>query len=262
VNLGFTIKNPPPIYYVVEINITEILTPRSFYPRLRLGLITVDKYELEDLILYCRIKYTIIRGYYFTGTSVSVSDFVNRMYTRKQRAEGVERDVIKKALNSIYGNTLRKGYKRELHKFFDTDEFQEYISRHSDRIEHFDPKKRQVWLNKCLDTSSNHCQIGAAILSYSKHIMNKYLNCADAEGIPVYMSNNDSIMIPTCCVHKFQKWISGKIGDLHVENQSNEAIVIRANCYYMSDSWFRYSGKCHSHIATMDDIRSFYLSLL
>jgi hypothetical protein len=183
------------------------------------------------------------------------------MYTRKHKASGIEKDVIKKCLNSIYGNTLKKGYKRELHKFFDTDEaFEKYVSRHSERIEHFDPKKRQVWLNKCLDTSSNYCQIGSAILSYSKHIMNRYLNYADAEGIPLYLSNTDSLLIPTKDVSKFQKWISSKIGDLHIERQTSQAIVIRANLYYLCDDHFRSSGYSHSDIAASGNIKEWFLS--
>jgi hypothetical protein len=39
-------------YYMFEIDIVEIGTPRSFYPLLKLGSITVDKYELVGIDKY------------------------------------------------------------------------------------------------------------------------------------------------------------------------------------------------------------------
>jgi hypothetical protein len=63
-------------------------------------------------------------------------------------------------------------------------------------------------------------------------------------------------------VDKFQKYIGGRIGELHVEHESKEAIIIRANSYYMDDSWFRYSGKSHCEIEAMGSIRSYYKGLL
>jgi hypothetical protein len=92
--------------------------------------------------------------------------------------------------------------------------------------------------------------------------MNQYLNYCEHEGINVYMSNTDSVAIPTKDVHKFQRWLGPKLGQLHIEIESREAIIIRANCYYMSDDWFRFSGKSHDEIRATGDIRSFYKELL
>jgi hypothetical protein len=250
-------------YYVIEIRITDIATPRSFYPKLEIGVITVDRYELEDLIRYCGIKYNILRGYYWNGRTINVAEFIKRLYKKKQAAIGVQRDCIKKALNSIYGNCLKKGYKKELHKYFETDaDFQRCLVKNAGRIHNYDEAERKIWLQRTLDLSSNHCQLGSAVLSMSKRIMNRYFDILDSAGVPCYVSNTDSLLMPTNQVHLLQKYIGDELGMLHIECKTDEAIVIRSNLYYISDEHFRSAGITHKSIVDSGSIKQYFIGRL
>jgi hypothetical protein len=96
----------------------------------------------------------------------------------------------------------------------------------------------------------------------SKAMMYELFTECDALGIPVYLSNVDSILIPTSDVHKLKHRIGNEIGDLKVECSSDEAIVVRANCYYMSDSHYRSSGIPHKSIEQTGDVKLWFLNRL
>jgi hypothetical protein len=63
-------------YYVVAIDITSFV-PCWYYPMIAAGQRIVDKYELEDLVTHCHIRYTILRGYYFVGRTVNCRQYIN-----------------------------------------------------------------------------------------------------------------------------------------------------------------------------------------
>jgi hypothetical protein len=163
------------------------------------GLRTVDKYELEVLIKYCQIEYDAICGYYFEGPTVNVSEYINELYEIKRDAVSDDSEkAAKRALNSSFGMSLKKGYgTRKLKRFANKTEFEQYILRRWGRVEKYDLKNLEVVLNQCLDDNFNHAVIGVMILSMSKRTMNKLFDECDSLGIKVFMSNVDSTSIPT-----------------------------------------------------------------
>jgi hypothetical protein len=152
----------------------------------------------------------------------------------------------KLALNSLFGMSLKKRYgTRKLKQFANRTDFEQYILRRWGRVERFDPKNLEVVLNKCFDDNFNYAGIGVMILSMSKRTMNKLFDECDALGIPVYMSNIDSILIPTSDIKKLQHRIGNEMGELKLECSGNESIVIRPNLYYMNNDHYRSPGIPH-----------------
>jgi hypothetical protein len=57
----------------------------------------------------------------------------------------------------------------------------------------------------------------------SKRIMNRFFDILDRNGVPVYMSNTDSILLPSKDVHLLQEHIGTGLGQLHLERSTDEA---------------------------------------
>jgi hypothetical protein len=72
------------------------------------------------------------------------------------------------------------------------------------------------------------------------------------------MSNTDSLMVPTADVPKLSHHIGDAMGSLKVEKASDDAIVIRANLYYMSDTHYRSSGIPHSQTEETGDVMGWF----
>jgi hypothetical protein len=249
-------------YYILDIDITS-LKDCPFYSYIKPGRRIADRFEIEDISKYCGAKYRIIRGYVFGGPVVKVSQFIEELAAKKQSAVGDERDEYKKALNCIYGKCLAKGYKTEWRQYFDsTEEFQKYISKHWARVERFNARKREVWLDECLNNTFNYAQIGVMILSMSKRIMNELFVECQAKGIDVLLHNTDSILIPSDKVELLRHRIGSKLGQLHLEMAGDEAIIVRPNCYYISDNHYRAAGVPHAKIEATGDIKKWFIKQL
>jgi hypothetical protein len=251
------------VYFVVRIDITQH-NYCWFIPYVKDGLRTVDKYELQFLVKYCNIKYDIKCGLYWCGSTVNVSEYINELYDVKRDAiDDDERKAAKLALNSLFGMTLKKGYRtRKMKRFATKTELTQYIQRRWGRVERFDMNKLEVVLNQCLDDTFNYAHIGTAILSMSKTLMYELFTECDSLNIPVYMSNVDSILIPTVDVPKLQHRIGNEIGMLKVEYSSKEAIVVRPNLHYLSNQHYRSSGIPHKTIEETGNIRAWFLDRL
>jgi hypothetical protein len=80
-------------YYVVAIDITSF-DPCWYYPMIANGPPIVDRYELEDLVTYCHIRCTILRGYYFTGRTVNCRSYIEDLYERKLEARRMKNELL------------------------------------------------------------------------------------------------------------------------------------------------------------------------
>jgi hypothetical protein len=76
------------------------------------------------------------------------------------------------------------------------------------------------------------------------------------------LSNTDSILLPTEHVAKLAEFIGTGLGQLHLEKQAPEAIIIRANLYYLGDDHIRSAGIPHSTIEASGNVRGWFLSKL
>jgi hypothetical protein len=249
-------------YYILDI---EILSCRScwMYPFIKTGRRVCDKIELEDITRYCGVKYKIIRGYVFGGPVITCNTFIEELAERKQKASGAERQQLKMALNSICGKLLRKGYKTRKHKHItDKSHFRKFIAKHWARLDRFDEEKREVFLNECLDSTFNFATVGVMVLSMSKRIMNELFTECQAKNIDVLLSNTDSILIPTDKLELLRHRIGPRLGQLHVETSSCEAVIVKANKYYLSPEHYRAAGTPHATIEAGDNVRQWFIDRL
>ena len=181
----------------------------------------VDNYELEDLIKFQQIKFTIKRGYYWTGARTDLfSKEMKRIYDLRvlyKKQKNPLQLVLKLLMNSTYGKTIQKPIKTELvykqvekmHKngkmYNDAARFlnknsalvKEYYNI-SDNIVCFD-------VNKSFDDFYVPNLIGVQILSMSKRIMNEVMCLAEDLGIMIYYQDTDSMHIPVKDVPRLEE---------------------------------------------------------
>jgi hypothetical protein len=251
-------------FYVVEIDITKINRDRWFYNKLRTGRHILDKYYIEDLVKYCNIEYSVLRGYIWVQgvEDRAAKDYITKLYAKKQDSSGSQRDIYKKMLCSLCGSTMVRGYDTVKRKMFHTDEqFRKYIHRNHSRVIRIENDGRIVYLSKGIDDRFNHCHVGCAILSMSKRIMNEIFDHCDTQGVDVYYSATDSLLIPSNKIDVLTDRIGPELGQLHIET-SGSAVIVRSGLYYLNDNHYRCSGISHEKVASMENIREYYVSLL
>ena len=183
----------------------------------------VDNYELEDLIKFQEIEYTIKRGYYWTGAKSDLfSKEMKRIYDLRvqyKKQKNPLQLVLKLLMNSTYGKTIQKPIKTDLvykqikkesrskspeRRFY--DEAARYNKKNSALIKEYYTVSNNIVcfeVNKSFDDFFVPNLIGVQILSMSKRIMNEVM-CLAEEGdgpskdghIMIYYQDTDSIHIP------------------------------------------------------------------
>jgi hypothetical protein len=63
-------------------------------------------------------------------------------------------------------------------------------------------------------------------------------------------------------VTKLKHRIGDAMGQLHVEASGTDAVVIRANLYYLNDNHYRSCGIPHKRIEATGDIRGWFMQKL
>ena len=187
----------------------------------------IDNYELEDLIKFQQIEFTIKRGYYWTGARSDLfSNEMKRIYDLRvqyKKQKNPLQLVLKLLMNSTYGKTIQKPITSELvYKqvkknkngviYNDAARFnkknaaliKEYY-RVSNNIMCFD-------VNKSFDDFFVPNLIGVQILSMSKRIMNEVMCLAEDLGIMIYYQDTDSMHIPVKDVPRLEDEYYKKYG--------------------------------------------------
>ena len=165
-------------------------------------IINVDKITLEELIKYHKIKFDIIRGYYFNeGRNYKLKDTIKHLFnTRlKAKSEGnAIQEVYKLTMNSSYGKTLLKPINTEI-KYVPMKEYDEFVSKYYSWIESADlmpcGRKYRFKLIKSINKHFNLAQCGVEVLSMSKRIMNEVMCLSEDLDIDMYYTDTDSIHI-------------------------------------------------------------------
>lgn len=171
----------------------------------------VDNYELEDLIKFQQIEFTIKQGYYWTGVKSDLfSKEMKRIYDLRvqyKKQKNPLQLVLKLLMNSTYGKTIQKPIKSELvykqikkvkgDKCY--DEAARYNKKNAALIkEYYNISGNIVCfdVNKSFDDFFVPNLIGVQILSMSKRIMNEVMCLAEDLGIMIYYQDTDSMHIP------------------------------------------------------------------
>ena len=171
----------------------------------------VDNNELEDLIKFQEIEFTIKQGYYWTGAKSDLfSNEMKRIYDLRvqyKKSHNPLQLVLKLLMNSTYGKTIQKPIKTELvykqvHKEIKGktyDEAARYNKKNAALIkEYYNISDNIVCfdVNKSFDDFFVPNLIGVQILSMSKRIMNEVMCLAEDLGIMIYYQDTDSMHIP------------------------------------------------------------------
>ena len=198
--------------------------------------VIIDKYTLEDYIKLHDIEYEILDGIYFNnGYNKTMGELINnlfnkRLFYKKQGNIGMS-NVLKLMMNSSYGKTIMKKsydkitiikgkYVSVLNKetgVYETKRNQKYIDyihNNYNTIEHvrtINKYMSEVKQSK-FDNSSNLSQVGCAILSMSKRIMNEVFDVCNTNDFPIYYTDTDSLHMDYDDVHKFEEKFQEEYG--------------------------------------------------
>jgi hypothetical protein len=79
----------------------------------------VDKTTLEDLLEFHKIKFEIIRGYYFNeGHNTGINDVIKYLFEerkKKKKEDNPIQETFKLIMNSAYGKSLMKPILTKIH---------------------------------------------------------------------------------------------------------------------------------------------------
>ena len=160
----------------------------------------VDKRALKDLLKFYSMDFEIIRGYYFDeGFNPNIKELIHKLFElrRKYKKEGNPlQNTIKLLLNSIYGKSILKPTKTEI-KCIPKKDLPKYLFKYYNYIEEVNesPNISNVFVKriKPINKHFNLPQFGAAVLSYSKHLMNRVMCLAEQNHIQIFYQDTDSM---------------------------------------------------------------------
>ncbi len=205
--------------YFVEIKVTEVNKNYSF-PLLSekndkdvrmytnnapKKSIIIDKTGLEDLIEYQKIKFEIIKGYFFTeGHNNTINNVIKRIFDMRvelKAANNPKQEIYKLIMNSAYGKTMIKENKKQRYFFDSKVKADKFIHKNYNHVIEIvklfslgDRKKKYlVEVSKCLSEHFNAVHIGCEILSMSKRIMNEVMCLAEDLKIKIFYQDTDSL---------------------------------------------------------------------
>jgi hypothetical protein len=162
----------------------------------------LDRITLEDYIEFHRIEYTVLQGVYWPGEpnrkwgNVIQEWFDLRLRYKQSGNKGMD-TLLKLGMNSAYGRTiLRSVDERNVYK--DRDGAAEtYLSNNFVTIKEFkDVGQESVeFTMEETDHSFTMPHAGSLVLSMSKRIMNRVMNCLSDLSSPIYYTDTDSMCI-------------------------------------------------------------------
>jgi hypothetical protein len=184
------------------------------------GSFYVDKRSLLDLLEYYDIDYEFVRGYgFYEGFNTKINEFIQKVFNLrlKYKREGNKlHETIKLLMNSIYGKSIIKPIKEELKIMEEGDEFKKFCAHHYNFIKDMISSNRSnkifIRVVKPIVKHFNSPQFGVAVLSWSKHIMNRVMCLADQNGIDIYYQDTDSMHLLTKDVPRLGELFKQKYG--------------------------------------------------
>jgi hypothetical protein len=200
-------------YYVINIVITEV-NKRQNLPMIRYqndnktidyvnearpDVITVDKFYLEDLIRFHKIKFHIIDGVYWNECfNTRLKQIIQILYDfRLEAKKGGKNsldEALKLMLNSIYGKTIMKTVSERL-KIIPAENFDSYFTTYYHVIKEVKKLNSMKFYSKeCnIDASYSMPHVGTMILSMSKRIMNEVVDILTDAKAEIYYTDTDSL---------------------------------------------------------------------
>ena len=165
------------------------------------------------------IDYDIIRGYYFSdGFNSKINELIDKLFELRKRYKAERnplQSTIKLLLNSIYGKSILKPTRVEI-KCIPKKDLNRYLFRYYNYIEEVNenPDISNVFIKKIkpINKHFNLPQFGAAVLSHSKHLMNRVMCLAEQNDIHIFYQDTDSMHLFESDVHLISKLFKEKYG--------------------------------------------------
>ena len=251
--------------YFVEIKIIEVNKHYKFPLMSKIGevreftndmvneILVVDKTTLEDLIQFQKIKFEIIKGYYYNeGRNNKIEEVITHLFnTRKlhKKNKNPIEQIFKLMMNSGYGKTLLKPFETESKYVKNIDEHASKYYKHIKEIIPLHNETYKVEHYKSICEHFNNCYVGVEVLSMSKRIMNEVMCLAEDTGLNMYYQDTDSIHIDSESVSilanayktKYERELIGnEMGQFHTDFSSKtlkgdlvsiESIYLGKKCY-------------------------------
>jgi hypothetical protein len=161
----------------------------------------VDRITLEDYIEFHQIEYSILQGVYWDGPTNNLwGDVIQKWFElrlRHKHASNKGMDgLLKLGMNSSYGRTILRSVD-EKNVYKDLVNSQTYLADNFLTIKNFQNvgEESVEFTMEETDQTAALVQAGCLVLSMSKRIMNRVLNCLSDLNSPVYYTDTDSMCI-------------------------------------------------------------------
>ena len=161
----------------------------------------VDRITLEDYIEFHQIEYNVLQGVYWDGPTnnlwgdVIEKWFELRLQHKRSGNKGMD-GLLKLGLNSAYGKTIMRSVD-EQNVYKNKSNYQTYLADNFLTIKNFQNMGQESveFTMEKTDESSALVQAGSLVLSMSKRIMNRTMNCLSDLNSPIYYTDTDSMCI-------------------------------------------------------------------
>jgi len=180
----------------------------------------VDKFSLEDLIEFQKVKFKILKGYYFDeGRNSKIKDVIKYVYDKRLelKSDGNKLEKIYKLLmNGLYGKTIQKETDDKIKIFNNKNDFDKYLTKNYNKIKEWIPydndNQYRAVVSADITEHFNSCHVGCEILSMSKRIMNEVICLCEDNNINIYYQDTDSLHIDKCNLDKIREIFMKKYG--------------------------------------------------
>jgi len=238
---------------------------RIFSNKMENKRIYVDKTFLEDLIQFQKVKFKIIRGYYYDeGRNYKLKDIIKKLFDKRIEMKKIKNPaqvMFKLMMNASYGKTLIKPFETDS-KIMNFKTVKPFIDRNYHLINSIDILSNKKWeeltdydllnikIDKPINNHFNNAPCGVEVLSNSKRIMNEVMVLAQDLNIKIYYQDTDSLHIESSDVEileskfkeKYQRELIGKyMGQFHSDFDSEflkedsiysvESVFLGKKCY-------------------------------
>jgi len=161
----------------------------------------VDRITLEDYIEFQQIEYSVLQGVYWDGEPNHnwgdvIQGWFDLRLRHKQKGNKGMQELLKLGMNSSYGRTILRSMD-EKNVYKTQENCRNYLEENFVTIKQFQNvgKESVEFTVEETDESSNLVQAGSLVLSMSKRIMNRVMNCLSDLNSPIYYTDTDSMCI-------------------------------------------------------------------
>lgn len=221
------------LHFPLLSKINEKTGTRDFKNDMKDEIMFVDKIALKDLKKFQKVRFTIIKGYYFDeGRNPTIGKVIKELFEerlKKKEEKNPIQIVYKLIMNSAYGKTILKPIKTKT-IIVNSKDKDDYVQRNYNFIvDYTQISNSQHWKVEQLTSIIRHYtrpHIGVEILSMSKRIMNEVMCLAEDKNLLIHYQDTDSMHIQLDQVEiledafrkKYKRELTGKnLGQFHID---------------------------------------------